>query len=141
VEFGLSLRDTRRVEIEKFRPEHAAAIASMCHAEGWDFWSDTSAVAQALSAPGVTTLVSVVERDVAGAAEVISDGAINWILGALIVSPAYRGRGIGTALIAEAFRRTGAQRLDLLTENAGSRFYQSLSGREMSGFRLYPPTH
>jgi len=113
----------------------------MCRTEGWDFWSDVPTVTRALSAPGVTTLVAVVEGDVVGAVEVISDGAINWILGALIVSPAYRGRGIGTALVAEAFRRTGAQRLDLLTENGGPRFYRSLSGREMSGFRLYPREH
>jgi predicted N-acetyltransferase YhbS len=128
------------VEIEPFRPEHAAAIASLCGSEGWDFWSDIAIVERALLAPGVTTLVAVEEGEVVGAAEVISDGAINWILGALIVSPGHRNQGIGTALIREAFARTGALRLDLLTEDDGPSFYRSLPGREMIGFRLYRPT-
>jgi len=74
--------------------------------------------------------------EVVGAAEVISDGAINWVLGALIVSPSRRGEGIGSALIEEAFARTGALRLDLLTEGDAPSFYRSLLGREMAGFRL-----
>jgi GNAT superfamily N-acetyltransferase len=134
----LSFVDTEPVKIEAFRPEHAAPIASMCKSEGWDFWCDVTAVERALGAPGVTTLVAVDEGEVLGAAEVISDGAINWILGALIVSPARRGQGIGSALVEEAFARTGARRLDLLSEDDGPSFYRALPGREMAGFRLYP---
>jgi GNAT superfamily N-acetyltransferase len=76
---------------------------------------------------------------VVGAAEVISDGGINWVLGVLIVSSTRRGEGIGTALIREAFTRTGALRLDLLTENESPSSFRSLPGREMAGFRLYRP--
>ena len=127
------------MKIVAFRPEHAVPIASMCNSEGWDFWTDVADAEHALVAPGVTTLVAVDEGEVVGAAEVISDGGINWVLGVLIVSSARRGEGIGTALIREAFTRTGALRLDLLTENESPSFYRSLPGREMAGFRLYPP--
>lgn len=124
------------MEIAPFRPEHTERVASLCEAEGWDFWSDIAAVERALLAPGVTTLVALDGGEVVGAAEVISDGAINWVLGALIVSPSRRGEGIGSALIEEAFARTRALRLDLLTEGDGPSFYRSLPGREMTGFRL-----
>jgi len=114
-------------------------VASLCEAEGWDFWEDVDAVQRALSAPGVATLVALEAGQVVGAAQVLSDGGINWILAMLIVAAHHRGRGVGKRLIAEAFVRTGARRLDLLTEDDGPQFYRSLPGREMSGFRLYPP--
>ena len=72
-----------------------------------------------------------------GAAQVLSDGEINWVLGMLIVKPGHRGRGIGKRLVAEALTSTAARRLDLLTEDEGPVFYRSLHGREMRGFRLY----
>jgi hypothetical protein len=37
----------------------------------------------------------------------------------LIVAPQERSRGTGTALVAEAFERTKANRMDLLTEGEG----------------------
>jgi predicted N-acetyltransferase YhbS len=70
---------------------------------------------------------------------VIGDGEINWIVGMLIVAPHRRGEGIGTALLRHAFAEVRAKRLDLLTEDDGPRFYRRLPGREMAGFRLYPP--
>ncbi len=76
--------------------------------------------------------------ELVGAVEVLTDGGINWVIGALIVARAHRSRGIGTALVGEAFAVTGARRLDVLTEDEGPRFYRRLPGREMPGFRLYP---
>jgi GNAT superfamily N-acetyltransferase len=110
----------------------------LCRSEGWDYWDDLDAVSRALAAPGVTTLVAVEGDEVLGGAQVLSDGEINWLLGMLIVKAGHRGRGIGKQLVAEALTRTGARRLDLLTEDEGPPFYRSLHGREMRGFRLYP---
>lgn len=89
-------------------------------------------------APGVITLVARESNAVVGSVQVITDGEINWIIGMLIVAPAYRGNGIGTSLVEAAFAASGARRLDLLTEDAGPRFYRRLAGRQMIGFRLYP---
>ena len=126
-------------EIALFRAENARSVARLCAAEGWDFWDDPDAVARALTAPGVTTFVALEASDLVGAIEVIGDGEINWIVGMLIVAPHRRGQGIGTALLRHAFRDIGPRRLDLLTEADGPRFYRRLPGREMTGFRLYPP--
>lgn len=127
------------VRIEPFASEHAAAVAALCRAEGWDSWGDPDAVARALAAPGVTTLVALRREGIVGAIQVLGDGEINWVIGTLFVAPAERNRGIGTTLVAEAFKRTGATRLDLLTEEEGPRFYARLPGRRMVGFRLYRP--
>jgi predicted N-acetyltransferase YhbS len=139
---GSSRRDLERsgkTKIETFRPEHAEQVAELCRAEGWDFWEDVGAAERALLAPSATTLIACEDGRVIGAAEVLSDGAINWVLGVLVVAPEHRGRGIGKALVRAAFAATGARRLDVLTEDEGPAFYRSLPGREMSGFRLYPP--
>lgn len=110
----------------------------MCDSAGWDSWSDVAAVERALSAPGVATFVAVEGDEVVGAAQVLSDDEVNWILGTLIVARGQRGRGIGTKPVEAAFAHTGARRLDLLTEGEGPRFDRALAGRELSGFRLSP---
>jgi GNAT superfamily N-acetyltransferase len=107
------------MEVVPFQAEHAAAVASLCRDEGWDYWDDLATVTRALSAPGATTLVAVEGDEVVGGAQVLSDGEINWVLGMLIVKPSHRGRGIGKRLVAEAMTRTDARRLDLLTEDDG----------------------
>jgi predicted N-acetyltransferase YhbS len=125
------------VGIRRFIAEDASAICALCQAEGWDYWDDTERVGRALGAPGVTTLVAERGGQLVGAIEVISDGAINWVIGAMIVSPEVRNEGIGTRLLEAAFEASGAKRLDLQTEDDGPRFYRRFEGREMVAFRLY----
>ena len=126
------------VTIERFRPADAEAVSALCIAEGWELWDDPQRVARALTAPGVTTLVALRGEHVVGAIQVLADGDINWIIGTFVVAVSERRQGIGTALVSEAFSRTSAKRLDLLTEHDGPRFYERLPGRPMVGFRLYP---
>ena len=126
------------VTIERFRPADAEAVSALCIAEGWELWDDPQRVARALTAPGVTSLVALRGEHVVGAIQVLADGDINWIIGTFVVAVSERRQGIGTALVSEAFSRTNAKRLDLLTEHDGSRFYERLPGRPMVGFRLYP---
>ena len=87
--------------------------------------------------PGVTTLVAERAGELVGAVEVISDGEINWVVGAMIVAAAARNKGIGTRLLEAAFEASGAKRLDLQTEDDGPQFYRRFAGREMVAFRLY----
>ena len=87
--------------------------------------------------PGVTTLAAERGGELVGAVEVISDGEINWVIGAMIVASAARNEGIGTRLLEAAFEASGAKRLDLQTEDDGPRFYRRFEGREMVAFPLY----
>lgn len=48
-----------------------------------------------------------------------------------------RRQGIARRLVTAAFEASGAQRLDLLTDDAHD-FYRSFDSKEKSGFRIYP---
>ena len=91
---------------------------------------------EALTAPGVCTVVSVEGDEVVGFAQMQSDGHIQAHLSLVLVAPRHRRKGIGRRLIAEAFVRSGAKRVDLVTEGADE-FYRSFKHKELSGYRLY----
>jgi ribosomal protein S18 acetylase RimI-like enzyme len=82
-------------------------------------------------------VVAVEGADLAGFAQLQSDGEIQAHLSLIAVDPAYRRRGVARDLIAEALRLAGGQRIDLVTDSAEG-FYEALPHFRMSGFRLYP---
>ena len=45
--------------------------------------------------------------------------------------------GIASRLVQEAFRRSGAERVDVVTDGAADS-YRSFTGKEWHGFRMYP---
>jgi predicted N-acetyltransferase YhbS len=93
-----------------------------------------------LTAPGVTCVVAVGEdAALGGFAQMMSDGEIQAFLANLLVAPSLRQGGVGRALIWEALRLVGGQRVDLLTDTA-EEFYERLPHRRFAGFRVYP-TH
>jgi ribosomal protein S18 acetylase RimI-like enzyme len=114
------------------------AVAALGEREGWDSWADRDRTRRALGTPAASTLVAREDDRVVGAAHAISDGAISTYLGMLLVDASHRGRGIGTALVAELFRREGFRRMDLLTVDETVGFYERLSHHRFRGFRLYP---
>jgi len=121
--------------LEPFAAGHTDGVVALCRAEGWESWTHERTL-RALSAPGVIASVAVEGEAVVGAAELLSDGAVMAYLGLLVVAEPARGRGIGRALIAEVFARSGMERFDLLTDDAVG-FYRTLPHTEKPGFRLY----
>ena len=91
-----------------------------------------------LTAPGVTTVVAVDRAAVVGFAEVFSDGEIQAFLANVAVDERHRGRGLGRELVVEALRLSGAERLDLLSEDGAVAFYESFPHFRKLGFRVYP---
>ena len=117
---------------------HLPGVIDICRAEGWKGYAeDAERTWAALTAPGVTTVVAVENEEVAGFAQMMSDGHIQAFLSAVCVSPAHRRKGIGRRLIDEAFARAGGIRVDLTTDSADE-FYQSFRHRRFSGYRIYP---
>jgi ribosomal protein S18 acetylase RimI-like enzyme len=55
----------------------------------------------------------------------------------LAVSSSHRRGGLGRRLVEEVFAATGAQRMDLVTDDAEA-FYASFAHRTKTGFRIYP---
>jgi hypothetical protein len=68
----------------------------------------------------------------------LTDGERVSCLVDFVVDASHRRRGVGRALIAETFRRSGVQRMDLLAEPGSEPFYESQPHRRWTGYRLYP---
>ena len=126
------------MRIEAASPADVEVVAALGEREGWNSWADRDRTRRALGAPGASTLLAREDGCVVGAAHAISDGAISTYLGMLLVDASHRHRGIGSALIAELFRREGFQRMDLLTVDETAAFYERFSHHRFPGFRLYP---
>jgi GNAT superfamily N-acetyltransferase len=115
-----------------------AGVITLCAAEPWPTYTkDPQRTWRALTAPGATTIVAVENGRVIGFAQVLSDGEIAAFLSLLLIAADWRRQGIGTRLIQEAFQRCGAERLDLLTDDAGD-FYRAFAHHDLPGFRIYP---
>jgi ribosomal protein S18 acetylase RimI-like enzyme len=131
-------RQTRYMPITK---RHLPGIMQLCSVEGWKTYStDPELTWKALTAPGVYTVVAEKDGDVVGFAQLQSDGVVQAHLSLLLVAQEHRRQGIGSRLISDAFKRSGAQRIDLITEESEG-FYRSLPHKECFGFRIYPTTN
>ena len=130
------------MEVHPFRAEHLDGVLALCVAEGWPSLPDDPVRAlRLLTAPGVTTVVAVVEGKVVGFAELFSDGELQAFLTSIAVDARFRGRGIGRALVETSLRNAGGERIDLLSEEASVGFYESFPHFRKPGFRLYPFHH
>jgi GNAT superfamily N-acetyltransferase len=122
------------------RPQHVSRLAALHHAE-WSWidpeWTLEEANANlAIHTAGTaipTTLVAFVDGELAGSVSLLANDHSRirewspW-LASLLVLPAYRGRGIGAALVREAVaiaKRFGIGRLYLYTDDAAG-FYERL---------------
>lgn len=126
-------------EVQRFTREHLDGVLRLCEAEGWpSFPEDPHQAVRALTAPGVTTIVAVDGATVMGFAQMFSDGELQAFLANLVVAASARRKGVGRALVVEALRLAGGQRVDLLGEEAATTFYESFRHVRKPGYRLYP---
>lgn len=127
------------INYEPVSRESLPGVMALLEAEEWaSYTRDSDLSWRALTAPGCTTVVALDGERVVGVARMLSDGQIVSFLSVIIVHPDYRRRGIGRALVRDAFKRTGAKRgVDLVTDSADA-FYRSFAHHEFRGFRIYP---
>lgn len=127
------------VTYQPIEKQHLEGVSRLCQIEGWKSYSvDPSLLWQAFTAPGVHTLVATDKDLVVGFVQMITDGAIQSFIPAIIVHREYRRMGIGRSLIEKAFARTGSQRVDLLADPDVFSFYRSFKNQEIAAFRIYP---
>lgn len=126
------------MSLTTYTRDHLAGIVALCEAEGWpSFGADLNRAHAVLTAPGVTTVVALDGDLVIGFAYALSDGHIAAYLSMMAVHQHYRRKGIGRDLVEYVFPLTGAQRMDLITDDADA-FYASFDHKTLSGFRIYP---
>lgn len=128
------------VEYKEFMPEeHLPGILALCEAEGWEsFVRDPELALDSLTASGVSTIVAVENGSVVGFAQIQSDGVPQGHLSSIAVEETRRGRGIGKALVLEAFERSGGERVDLVSAEEDDKFYESFAHKPRQGYRIYP---
>lgn len=137
--FGAVPGEDDLVEYVHFAEAHLPGILRLCELEGWpSFPGDPERAVRALTAPGVVCVVAVQDGEVAGFAQLLTDGEIQAYLCLVAVTTMLRANGIGKKLIEEAFGRSGAERLDLLSADESQGFYRSFLHREVPGYRIYP---
>ncbi len=119
--------------------EHLEGIVRLCEVEGYDSYTAGAEGAwNALTAPGVCTVVAVREGRAVGFAQMQSDGLIQAHLSMVVVDRSLRRRGVGRRLVEEAFARCGGKRVDLLSTEGGDAFYRSFEHKAFPGYRIYP---
>ena len=128
------------VDLVPFDAAHLAGVLALCEAEGWpSLPSDPARAETMLRAPGAATVVAVDASAVVGVAFAFVDaGRVDAYLSIMVVHAEYRRQGIARRLVAEVFRLSGAERIDLLAEPGSEGFYDSLPHRRFAGYRLYP---
>ena len=121
--------------IEPLAPAHLDGLIALVAREGWtEYTDDRERTYRALTAPGVTTLVAIVDGRVAGAIQVQSDGVIQAHVSMLLIDADQRGLGLGSRLLREGLDRAGGLQLDVRTRTEG--YYERLGATRSLGFRL-----
>jgi len=106
-------------EYSVIRSAHLMAVVELCRRESYSSYTvDEQRTWRALTAPGVVTVVALNDDQVVGFAQVQSDGEIQAHLSLIVVDRDFRKQGIGRELIQEVFKQIGADRIDLITEDA-----------------------
>jgi ribosomal protein S18 acetylase RimI-like enzyme len=96
--------------------------------------ADVERARRALIAPGVTTLVAIVDGRVVGAIQLQSDGLIQARVSMLLIDRKWRGRRLGSRLLREGLERAGGLWLDVRTRTEG--YYERFGASRSLGFRL-----
>lgn len=124
-----------KATIEPFAAAHLDGLIALVEAEGWtEYAGDVQRTYRALTAPGVTTLVAIMDGRVAGAIQVQSDGLIQAHVSMLLIDHHCRGGGLGSRLMREGLARAGGLQLDIRTRTEG--YYERLGASRSLGYRL-----
>ena len=123
---------------EPISRESLPGVIALLKVERWESYTkDPELTWKALRAPGVCTVVARDASRIVGFVQMLGDGYVANFLSLILVDRDYRRRGVARALVREAFKRAGGQRVDLVTDSADE-FYRSFQHREFHGYRIYP---
>jgi GNAT superfamily N-acetyltransferase len=112
-----------------------AAVQHLSTAAGWP--TPVERPYEALNAWRASwpTLVLVNGPEVIGFLRALTDGQVTTYIAEVLVSPQWRGQGLGQALIEACHRLCPSTRLDLLSTESSDGFYEAVGFRHFQGFR------
>jgi GNAT superfamily N-acetyltransferase len=112
-----------------------AAIRELSAAEGWPTPTTRPEADLASWRAAWPAIIAEADGEVVGFLRALSDGAVTTYVAELLVAPAWRGRGLGRALLDACQALAPTTRLDLLAKPAATRFYERVAFRSFPGFR------
>jgi predicted N-acetyltransferase YhbS len=128
-------RSQPQVEIRAWAEADFPAIQRLSSAAGWPTPAARPAEALASWRSSHPTLVAAAGGEVVGFVRALTDGEVTMYIAELLVAPAWRGRGLGRALLDACHRLFPHTRLDLLSTDSADRFYEASGFRRFQGFR------
>ncbi len=110
-------------------------IQRLSSAEGWP--TPTARPVEALVSwrNAWPTLVAIGDDGLVGFVRALTDGEVTMYIAELLVTPAWRGRGVGRALLDACHLLFPHTRLDLLSTQSADQFYEASGFRRFQGFR------
>jgi len=126
------------IEYRDLEERDLQSLSRLAVIEGWDSFRDPGLVRRALTAPGCVVVVAVDDGTLAGFIQIQTDGGIHAHISNILVAAGCRSRGVGRRLVENAFAKSGAKYIDLVSTEGSDDFYRSFEHEEFPGFRLYP---
>ncbi len=123
------------VAIRAWTDADFAAIQALSTAQGWTTPTARPEASRASWQHAWPALVAVAGDEVAGFVRAITDGFVSMYIAELLVAPAWRGKGIGAALLEVCHRLYPETRLDLLCTDGADAFYVREGFRPFPGYR------
>jgi GNAT superfamily N-acetyltransferase len=123
------------VTVRAWTAHDYAAVRDLSAAEGWATLRDRPDDGMRAWQNSWPALVAAHGDEVAGFLRGLTDGAVTLYVADLLVAPAWRGRGIATALLDVCHALYPTARFDLLSTGMAHAFYARLGFRPFQGFR------
>ncbi len=123
------------VGLRAWREDDFAAVRDLAAAEGWSTLRDRPADGLAAWQGSWPALVLTHAQELVGFARALSDGAVTIYVADLLVAPAWRGQGLGRALVEACHMLLPSTRIDLLSTTGADAFYRAQGFRAFPGFR------
>jgi GNAT superfamily N-acetyltransferase len=123
------------VSIRAWADADFAAIRQLSTTEGWptpEARPEEALIAWRASWP---TLVLVNGQEVIGFLRALTDEQVTTYIAEVLITPRWRGQGLGRVLVETCHRLCASTRLDLLSTESSDGFYEAAGFRRFQGFR------
>ena len=129
------MRLPENVTIRAWNKSDYSAIRDLALAENWTTLTERPEDGMQAWKNSWPALVAMHDDEVIGFLRAITDEAVTLYVADLLVVPAWRGRGLGKALLEVCHALYPTVRFDLLSTDHADEFYQALEFRSFRGFR------